>query len=164
MTKSQLTRRSMIGGLVAAGGLLFTGAFAAGASAAPARRALTAAEKKLTMHRSPGCGCCLQWVEAAKKAGFTVAVVDDPNIYELKKKLGVPESLLSCHTTLAGAYVVEGHVPLDAIKKLLVERPKVKGIGVPGMPMGSPGMEHGDHREHFEVFAFDAAGKVRFFD
>jgi hypothetical protein len=82
----------------------------------------------------------------------------------IKAKHGVPEALYSCHTSLVGGYVVEGHVPLAAVKRLLATRPKLKGIAVPGMPVGSPGMEvPGVKAAPFEVIGFDAAGKTRRF-
>jgi len=155
-----LNRRTM---LLAAGATLLLGP--AALSAAPARRNLTAAERRLTMHRSAGCGCCVKWAEAAQKAGFTVVTVNEDDLIGFKRKVGVPDSLMSCHTTVAGPYVVEGHVPFDAIRELLVERPKVKGIGVAGMPIGSPGMEVPGHApEPIKIYAFDSAGKLSFFD
>lgn len=119
---------------------------------------------KLTMYKDPSCGCCGKWGDAAKAAGFQLAVAETNDIYGLKTRLGVPDELISCHTTIAGPYVVEGHVPLDAVKRLLATRPKIKGIAVPGMPLGSPGMEvPGRPAQKFDVMAFDAAGKVSVF-
>ena len=161
MTNTNMSRRTLLAGAAALGGATLLGLPAAsfGKPAAPL---------KMTMHRGPGCGCCVKWAEIARKSGYTVKIVDDPNLYELKTRLGVPKSLMSCHTTLAGPYVIEGHVPFDAVKKLLARRPKIKGIGVPGMPVGSPGMEHGDGHDHgpatpIDVWAFDAAGRVSVF-
>jgi hypothetical protein len=116
------------------------------------------------MYKDPNCGCCGKWGEAAKKAGFTVAVVDTPDIMGIKTKHGVPQALYSCHTSLVGGYVVEGHVPLQAVKQLLAKRPKLKGIAVAGMPVGSPGMEvPGRAADPIEVMGFDAAGNTRRF-
>ena len=121
----------------------------------------------MTMYRSAGCGCCLKWADHAKAAGYPVTVNNVDDIMAVKSKLGVPRSLASCHTTTVGGYVVEGHVPFEAVSRLLREKPRgIAGIAVPGMPAGSPGMEaHGDHGEHsrtkFEVSAFNAGGEAR---
>ena len=132
-------------------------------SGKPAAKARSAAPK-LTMYKDPNCGCCGKWGDAAKAAGFQLAVVETGDIYALKTKLGVPDDLISCHTTIAGPYVIEGHVPLDAVKRLLATRPKIRGIGVPGMPIGSPGMEvPGRPPQKFDVMAFDTSGKVTVF-
>ncbi len=147
---SSITRRALVGAGIA------MIAFPA-AAAAPART-------RITTYRSPSCGCCGKWVEAAEKAGFAVTVVATEAIMAVKDKHGIPKTLLSCHTSLVGPYVVEGHVPFGAIRKLLATKPKgIKGIAVPGMPMGSPGMEHGDHKEPFDVLAFDAGMNVSVF-
>ena len=112
------------------------------------------------MHRSPTCGCCLKWADRARAAGFAVTVQESADIAAVKRKLGVPDELASCHTSVAGGYAIEGHVPLNAVKKLLATKPKVRGIAVPGMPLGAPGMEVPGYKgDAFEVFAFDAAGK-----
>ena len=93
------------------------------------------------VHRDPGCGCCEKWVEHMQQAGFTAQMSDDPGIGALKKQLGIPEAKASCHTARIGGYVFEGHVPADDIKRFLAEKPQAKGLLVPGMPIGSPGME-----------------------
>lgn len=95
----------------------------------------------MTVYKSPACGCCAKWVEHVEKHGFVVKVVNVDDIMAVKAKAGVPDALASCHTTMVGGYVVEGHVPAADIKKLLAQKPKAKGIAVPGMPAGSPGME-----------------------
>lgn len=121
----------------------------------------TPASVPMIVYRDPGCGCCTKWVEIARASGFKPVLKDHPQMAELKKQKGVPEELASCHTTLVGGYVVEGHVPLDAVKRLLAKRPPIRGIAVPGMPLGSPGMEiPGVAGQPFEVLAFDAKGKV----
>ena len=135
----------------------------AAVAALPPFAAAAAPKPKITTYRSPSCGCCGKWIEAAEAAGFAVTVVMTDDMIAVKDQHGVPRNLLSCHTSLAGGYVVEGHVPFDAMFKLLREKPKVKGIAVAGMPMGSPGMEHGGHKQEFDVMAFDAAGKTRVF-
>jgi hypothetical protein len=160
MTNEQLSRRAMLRGSAAAGGIVLLGIAAPGLSKAAAG----AAKPKIVMHRSPTCGCCMKWAEAARVAGFDVSVTETSDIWAVKTKLGVPEAVASCHTSTAGGYVVEGHVPFDAVKKLLRTKPKIKGIGVAGMPAGSPGMEvhgHAHAAAPIKVMAFDAAGKVR---
>ncbi|RDI57162.1 hypothetical protein DES45_10779 [Microvirga subterranea] len=94
---------------------------------------------KMTVTKDPSCGCCGAWVDHVRKAGFPVEVIESAEVNRLKVRLGVPQALASCHTAEIGGYVVEGHVPADAIKRLLAERPQAKGLAVPGMPVGSPG-------------------------
>lgn len=113
-----------------------------------------------TMFRDAGCGCCLKWLEQVKASFKKKAViVNSADMAAIKDKQGVPQALRSCHTVLVGDYVIEGHVPAKEIARLLREKPKgVKGIAVAGMPMGSPGMEHGDHREAYKVMTFGSGG------
>lgn len=114
----------------------------------------------MTVTRDPNCGCCGGWVEHVKAAGFPVEVVEAVDLAPLKARLGVPELLISCHTAEVGSYVVEGHVPADAIKRLLVERPRATGLAVAGMPVGSPGMEApGTPPETYEVVLFGTDGQ-----
>lgn len=116
----------------------------------------------MTVHRDAGCGCCEQWVRALRADGrFAVTMTDDPNMPEFKRRAGVPADLASCHTGLVGAYVIEGHVPPDDIARLLTTRPpEATGLAVPGMPVGSPGMEMpDDRRDQFDVIAFEASGR-----
>ena len=104
--------------------------------------AQAAGAPRMTVFKSPTCGCCANWVEHMKKAGFVLTVNDVPNMSEVKAANHVPPDLASCHTALVNGYVIEGHVPADVISKLLAERPAgVKGLAVAGMPMGSPDME-----------------------
>jgi hypothetical protein len=114
------------------------------------------------VYKSATCGCCSKWVDHMRAAGFAVEAsnVRDVNLY--KQEHGVPPQLASCHTALVDGYVVEGHVPADDVIKLLRERPEVIGIAVPGMPMGSPGMES-PNPEYFETIAFNSAGPVAVF-
>lgn len=117
----------------------------------------------LTVYKSASCGCCGKWVEHVEKHGFTVKVVNVDDVKAVKTKAGIPDKLASCHTSLVGGYVVEGHVPAADIKKLLAQKPKAKGIAVAGMPMGAPGMEHGDHRQPFETVLIKADGSTTTF-
>ena len=96
---------------------------------------------QLTVLKSPFCGCCAKWIEHVQQHGFTVKVVETEDMAAVKQRLGVPQRLASCHTTMAGGYFIEGHVPAADIKRLLAQKPKASGIAVPGMPGGSPGME-----------------------
>lgn len=114
----------------------------------------------VTVYKTPTCGCCAKWVEHLTASGYKVVVHDMENVDPVKREHGVPGHLQSCHTALVGGYVVEGHVPADVIRKLVSERPKVAGIAVPGMPMGSPGME-GPYTERYDVIAFEENGKTR---
>ena len=123
----------------------------------------SAAAATLLVTKSATCGCCKHWVEHMKKAGFTVKVNEVQNVTPTARRLGVPDELRSCHTSEIGGYAIEGHVPAADVKRLLATRPKAAGIAVPGMVVGSPGMEHGDHREPYQVILFDKAGKTRVF-
>jgi hypothetical protein len=100
----------------------------------------------VVVHKSPSCGCCGSWVEHMRKAGFSVEVRDTDNLEPVKKRLGIPYGKGSCHTAEVGGYFAEGHVPAEDIKRLLTERPAAKGLTLPGMPAGSPGMEMPDGR------------------
>ena len=111
--------------------------------------------------RDTGCGCCLNWVAHLQKAGFKTTVTESPSRAADSK---VPVALRSCHTGTVDGYLVEGHVPVADIKKLLQARPKIAGIAAPGMPAGSPGMEvPGGSVAPYDVIAFDAAGKTSVF-
>lgn len=113
----------------------------------------------VTVYKSPTCGCCTDWVEHLEANGFDVKTTDMPDVTPMKTRMGLPETLYSCHTAIVGGYVVEGHVPADLVKKMLTERPNITGIAVPGMPIGSPGMEvPGRAPQPYEVIAFDRRG------
>ncbi|WP_324827774.1 DUF411 domain-containing protein [Qipengyuania zhejiangensis] len=117
-----------------------------------------------TMYRDAGCGCCLNWaghVEHGLEA--EVASVDTDDMAALKTARGVPQDLWSCHTMEVDGYIIEGHVPADAVAKLLRERPEgVAGLAVPGMPLGSPGMEVGEQVQPYDVIAFGPGGRSVF--
>ena len=153
-TPNPLSRRNLLLGAAALPALLLSGA----AYAAP-----PPALPPMTVYRAAGCGCCGNWAELARRAGYPVRIVDEPDLAALKRRLGVPRQLESCHTAVVAGYVIEGHVPLNAVAWLLTRHPRgVRGLGVPGMPAGSPGMEvPGGASEDFEVYAFDAAGRVQ---
>jgi len=116
------------------------------------------------VYKDPTCGCCALWVEHLRKAGFTATVTDVEDMTALKTKHGVPPRARSCHTAVTGDYVIEGHVPAADVQRLVKERPSVVGIGVPGMPIGSPGMEvAGVKPQPYDVLAFDKAGQTTVF-
>lgn len=96
----------------------------------------------MTVHKSPTCDCCRKWVEHARSAGFAVSVANTHRLNDVKQRLGVPPTMASCHTVEVEGYVIEGHVPIEDVVRLLKERPDARGLAVPGMPAGSPGMEH----------------------
>ena len=121
-----------------------------------------AAPAGYVMWRDPGCGCCLEWAKRVEAAfGRKLPVVNSSNMTAVKQAQGVPEALRSCHTALIQGVVVEGHVPPEDIKRLIaLKRKGVKGLAVPGMPAGSPGMDVGhNHRQRYQVMAFDSAGR-----
>ena len=101
----------------------------------------------VTVHKTPTCGCCGLWVDHLRAAGFEVQVNDSEDLSPIKQSAGVPAEKASCHTARVGDYFVEGHVPAEDIKRLLSERPDAKGLVLPGMPAGSPGMETPDGRQ-----------------
>ncbi len=119
------------------------------------------AEETITVYKSPTCGCCKGWEDHMRANGFKVKSIDTNDVVKHKKEAGLPQKLYACHTAHVAGYVVEGHVPAIAVKRLLAEKPAVTGIAVPGMPMGSPGM--GGKKERYAVRTFDKSGKVTIF-
>jgi hypothetical protein len=113
---------------------------------------------EMTVYKSPTCGCCSDWVTHLRDSGFSVDVKEEVNMKPIKQRAKVPANLSACHTATVGEYIVEGHVPAEQIKRLLSEKPSLHGISVPGMPVGSPGMERGDYVEPYDVIGFTAAG------
>lgn len=126
-------------------------------SSAAATTPVIAGRDTVTVYKSPTCGCCTAWVDHMRNAGYHVIAIDTAAVDAIKRRHGVPEQLGSCHTAVVGGYVVEGHVPAADIARLLSERPDVKGIAVPGMPVGSPGMEGGTP-ERYDVISFGPRG------
>lgn len=119
---------------------------------------------EMTVYRSPSCGCCGVWVDHAKKHGFKIEDIKTEEMEALKQKHNVPAELASCHTTIIDGYVMEGHIPADDIKRFLAEKPDdLIGLAVPGMPIGTPGMEARDIKQPFQVLAFNDKGKVEIF-
>ena len=160
-----ITRRKVLG-------FSFAGAVVAGLAATGMLKAkpshvtdtFDASKFETIVYRSPTCGCCAGWEEHMRAEGFQVShrIVED--MTAIKQEHRIPEQLLSCHTTVVGDYIIEGHVPADAVARLLREKPDVVGIAVPGMPLGTPGMESGNIRESFAVFTFNEQGQTEVFD
>ncbi|MCL7942854.1 DUF411 domain-containing protein [Marinobacter sp. ATCH36] len=115
------------------------------------------------VYKSPTCGCCSDWIDHLEDNGFNVKATDTNDMGKIKADAGLIAGLGSCHTAFVGDYVIEGHVPADDIKRLLSEAPKATGLSVPGMPMGSPGMEMGDRKDAYKVILFNEAGQTRIF-
>lgn len=115
---------------------------------------------RITMYKSPSCQCCLAWGEHLEDNGFRVEVVETLTLSRFKDEQGVPGALAACHTALVDGYVVEGHVPADVLRRFLEEAPAATGLAVPGMPIGSPGMEiPGRLPQPYDVLAFDHRGE-----
>lgn len=132
----------------------------------PVTRAQQTVAPSVDVFKSATCGCCGKWVEHMRKAGFTVHVTDlsESELKQIKARYGVPESARSCHTARVGGFTVEGHAPADVVKRLLKEKPRVEGIAVPGMPIGSPGMESaGVQPQPYQVLTFDKQGATKVF-
>lgn len=120
---------------------------------------MSAAPPTLTVFKTKTCGCCGKWVEHMRASGFKVIVNEVASTGEHQQKYGVPEKLQSCHTAVVDGYTIEGHVPATEIQRLLKEKPKAKGLAVPGMPAGSPGME-GSRQDAYSVVRFDEGGML----
>ena len=131
------------------------------ATLAPAAPLYAQSGRTVTVYKEATCGCCGGWVRHMTKAGFAVTAVDVNDIGAIKTKLGIPDALATCHTAEVEGYLVEGHVPAVVVERLLRERPKAKGVAVPGMPLGSPGMENPLH-ETYEVILFGDNGQSVF--
>lgn len=114
---------------------------------------------KLTVYKSPTCGCCSKWIEHVESHGFEVKSENRRDMTVVKAQNGVPRQMASCHTAIVEGYVIEGHVPAEDIARLLDERPALSGLAVPDMPVGSPGME-GPNPQRYQVLGFDAEGHV----
>lgn len=133
-------------------------------AAVPLDRALDrrVARPPVTVYKDASCGCCRKWVEHMQAGGFTVTAHDDADMDALKDHYGVPSGVRSCHTALVGSYVIEGHVPATDVDRLLKEQPKAAGLAVPGMVMGSPGMD-GPMSKPYSVLAFQKTGATTTF-
>jgi len=139
-----MKRRQFLCSVVAAGSISWIGVARAGG-------------ERITVYKDPNCGCCHAWAEAMKKAGFSVRAEDVDDLNIIKDRFAVPAEMQGCHTAIVAGYYVEGHVPLDAVKRLVEERPKIAGLAVPGMPSGSLGMGD-DPKASYDVFAVNKDG------
>jgi hypothetical protein len=139
-------------------------AVAAAAAVLLAPRAASDSQPGLvTVYKTPWCGCCTDWVDHLRAEGLPLVVVEKPDLTAIRAELGVPDDLASCHTAEVDGYAIEGHVPARDIRRLLDERPDLQGIAVPGMPIGSPGMEvDGLPDDDYEVVGF-GGGERRVF-
>jgi hypothetical protein len=146
---TNLHRRRLLGALVAG--------LASAALAAPVPALAVRRSPLLEVWKSPTCGCCGAWIEHMQAAGFEVRVHDVGNV-AARARVGLSPSLGSCHTAMVEGYVVEGHVPAQDVLRLLAQRPKALGLAVPGMPIGSPGMEQGAQRDPYDVLLVSAEG------
>lgn len=167
--------------LLLAGSVLLTSACNAASPATTAQTAVIAASTApatsaaqqvptnkalplVTVHKDPNCGCCGGWAEHMRAAGFPVQIHDTDDMLAVKQRLGIGEGMYSCHTSEIDGYVIEGHVPVEDIRRLLAERPEARGLVLPGMPIGSPGMESPDgYRQPFTVGLLQHDGSVRAF-
>ena len=134
-------------------------------AALPLARATRAMSTGPAIHvyKDPSCGCCGKWVEHLEAAGFSVTVKAVESTSVMRRRLRMPQEYGACHTATINGYVLEGHVPAEEVKRLLATRPAAVGLSVPGMPVGSPGMEVGDREDPYEVLLVDGAGKATVF-
>lgn len=153
---------------------LFTGALIAGAFAISACQAQSPGDEseagtattthEMTVYQDPNCGCCGKWAEHMQANGFSIETIFTSNMNAVKHEHGVPRNLPSCHTAVVGDYVIEGHVPAEDVLRLLAEKPDARGLSVPGMPLGSPGMEVDGRRMAYDVILFDNDGTTSVFN
>ena len=115
---------------------------------------------KMTVYKSPYCGCCTKWVDIMKSKGFEVKTIMTNEVNIIKEKAGLQAGQTSCHTAFVDGYVVEGHVDYSAIKKMLTEKPNIIGITAPGMPIGSPGMEQGNKKDKYDILYVNKDGST----
>ena len=139
------------------------GALVLGIAISPAvTLAATAMKNAIEVYHDPACGCCVNWIRYMQAQGYTVTSHEDQSMAVVKARLGVPAAAASCHTALIGGYVIEGHVPVEDIRRLLAEHPDALGLAAPGMPMGSPGMEMGAP-ERYDVLLIGRDGSSQVF-
>lgn len=161
----------MISNMMRAGTLLLLPLFATACQQGSADTAVRVTQEEIAanaadtvvVYKTPTCGCCNDWVDHVKEHGFTVVTHDLNDLTAIKQQLGVPAGRISCHSATVRGYTVEGHVPADLIGRMLAERPRFRGLAVPGMPMGSPGME-GPFKQEYDVLSFDDNGNVEVYD
>ncbi len=120
--------------------------------------------KNMTVYKSPYCGCCTKWVDIMKDNGFNVTTKMVDNVMFVNEKIGITPNTASCHTAIVDGYVVVGHVDYSAVKKMLTEKPDIKGITVPGMPIGSPGMEQGNMKQAYNILYINHDGRTGIYE
>lgn len=154
-SKHGAARLALLAGVLVVGAVLAVGAgwLPRGAAAAP----------PVVVYKTATCGCCGGWVSHLQAAGFVTQVHDVEDLAAVKTRLGVPSALGSCHTATVGGYVIEGHVPAADVARLLEQRPAGTGLAVPGMPVGSPGMEHGDRVDPYQVLLWGEGTEAQVF-
>lgn len=121
------------------------------------------AAQSIHVYKSPTCGCCTAWIDHLEDNGFDVKATDSQNMNRIKIDAGLTRNLASCHTAFIGDYVIEGHVPAEDIHQLIANAPNARGLAVPGMPAGSPGMEMGGRKDHYQALMFNAQGQTKVF-
>ena len=122
------------------------------------------AEPEMTVYKSPTCGCCGKWITHMEENGFKIKAVDVIEMNVVKEKYGITRNLASCHTAIIDDYFIEGHVPAADVKRLLAEKTDSKGLTVPGMPIGSPGMEMGERVDPYQVLSVKSDGSTEVFN
>lgn len=158
---SSLSRRAWLGAAVATGATVFLGErWLRRANAEAVNGEVAPGATPILVYASPTCTCCEKWVEHMRGAGFAPTVERIDDVSPVKRRLGVPERLWSCHTATVEGRAVEGHVPADLVRRMLAEKEPIAGLAAPGMPNGSPGME-GLTKDTYEVIAFTASGTAR---
>lgn len=120
--------------------------------------------KLMTVYKSPFCGCCNDWINIMKNEGFKIKAIETNEVNIIKQKAGLQAGQTSCHTAFVDGYLVEGHVNYSAVKKMLDEKPDILGITVPGMPIGSPGMEQGDIKEAYNILYLNKDGSTGIYE
>ncbi|MDT8319621.1 MAG: DUF411 domain-containing protein [Xanthomonadales bacterium] len=144
--------------------IIAASSFTASAVAEPPAEGQSESLPEVVVHHDPACGCCGKWMEHMRQEGFVVRSETGNDMASVKQQFHVPAPLRSCHTAVVDGYAIEGHVPAADVKRLLAEKPDVAGISVPGMPLGSPGMEYDSKRQAFDAVTFDKAGETSVFN
>ncbi len=143
--------------------MLFTGQLLADNTGWDVAKESYAGAMEITVYSDPDCGCCSKWIAHLEQHEFNVTDIKTSDLDRIKNKYNVPHGLASCHTAIIDGYVIEGHVPADDIKRLLNTRPDIRGLSVPQMPVGTPGMEMGDRKDPFRVISFKDDGEFGIF-
>lgn len=159
MTHTNINRRTVL-----RGGVALAAVGVATMTLGPLALAQASGASEIHVYKDPNCGCCSAWIEHLEADGFTVVSEDRNDMAAVKDRLEVPRSMRSCHTAVIGDYVIEGHVPAADIRRLLAARPDALGLAVPGMPIGSPGMEMGNRQDSYKTWLIRPDGEQVFTD